>query len=152
MSDNYSDIVSDVFCNVIEELAFMFGDPAEAEDMMPADDAFWQAEMDFSGDNDGCILLLIPREMGHELAANFLGVDEEDEKAEKLAADAMKELLNVTCGQILTAVAGEKALFKLSVPEVSQHDLEYFDKMKNDPHTVKVLVDDYPCMIKFNIQ
>ena len=48
------------------------------------------------------------------LAANMLGVDEAPGSAEQ--ADALGELANVLCGNLLPAIAGEQHVFILEAP------------------------------------
>jgi CheY-specific phosphatase CheX len=56
--------------------------------------------------------------MALELAANFLGTEASDPVAAAGADDSFKELLNVVCGHLLTAMAGEDPVFDLTMPTV----------------------------------
>ena len=75
--------------------------------------------MTYSGGMTGSISLIVPDDVCPEIAANVLGKDPDDAIVAAQSADALKEVLNVLCGNILTAVAGESPVFDLSVPEGS---------------------------------
>ena len=53
-----------------------------------------------------------------ELAANMLGIDEDEEIEETQKHDALKEALNVICGNVLPAIAGRQAVFNIGAPEM----------------------------------
>ena len=91
----------------------------------------------------------MPAEMCPELAANVLGLDEDDEKVEEKARDALKELLNVSCGNILTELAGTEPVFDLSVPIVSDIGLDVWEDLKNNEDFVSLIVDDYPALLGY---
>jgi CheY-like chemotaxis protein len=46
----------------------------------------------------------------------------EDDLVRERALDSLKEMLNVTCGQLLTSFAGEGPVFDLSIPTVAELD------------------------------
>lgn len=144
-------MVTEVFCDVVESLAFMFGEAAD-EDELPASAAgYILATMSFSGPMTGRIELAVPREMRVEIAANVLGVDPDDEQAVSGADDALKELLNVTCGQVLTRLAGEEPVFDLSVPVVSDLGDVAWTAMTQAPDVAKVVVDESPALLRLAI-
>ena len=148
MSENVQETIIDSFTDVIEKMAFMFVEEAE-EDETDADGAL-KAEMQFSGAHSGFLVIAISHETADELASNVLGVDPDDENIEELRNDALRELLNVTCGNLLTAHYGEEPVFDLSVPHVEAINAAAWNKLVNAPGTIALLVDDNPAAIQFN--
>ena len=55
-----------------------------------------------------------------ELASNMLGLDMADGPASPgQQEDALKELMNVICGNLLPEIAGCEAIFNVGAPEIS---------------------------------
>ena len=54
------------------------------------------------------------------LAANLLGVDSNDEDAGAQGEDAVREFMNIVCGQLVTAVYGADEVFNLTIPETRE--------------------------------
>lgn len=150
-SDN-REMLGQVFCNVAEAVAFMFGDVVEVDDLPAAPEDAMCAKMEFSGPFRGSLLAAVPTEMCPQIAANVLGVEPDDEGVFEKAADALKELLNVTCGQVLTSLAGEEPVFDLTVPQVTNMDAEGWESLAADLSVVAVILDDNPVLLKVSIE
>jgi CheY-specific phosphatase CheX len=151
MKSEQKELLSKVFCDALEKLAFMFGEPAEMDELSPTGNKYLTAGMTFTGDMSGEISITVSEEMCIEIAANILGVNPDDKQAMNLGIDSFKEVLNVTCGQALTAIAGEKVLFNLSIPQVSELDASGWTEMMNKAETIGFLVDDYPVLLSFSL-
>ena len=145
--------IRDVFYDIIEKSAFMFGEEVEKDEVDVNYDKFARADMGFVGDAKGEISIMVPEAMCPEIAANFLGVDPEDEKVDEYSEDALKEILNVTCGHVLTAIKGERAVFDLTVPNIKRGiKLKEWEKLFRSEDSIVCMVDDYPVLIKFSIK
>lgn len=151
MNNERRELLSSVFCDAMEKLAFMFGEPAEGDELFPTGKNYLTAGMTFTGDMSGEISITVAEEMCMEIAANILGINADEEQAMNLAIDALKEVLNVTCGQVLTAIAGEKALINLSIPQVSELDASGWTETMNNTESIGFLVDDYPVLLSFSL-
>lgn len=112
-----SELVRGVFAKVLEKQVFLF---AEELDLggLPEGGDWVEARMAFHGPFGGSLSLALPKEAEAEIAANFLGKDADDPEAADCAEDSLKEILNVVCGHMLTALAGEEPVFDLSIPKV----------------------------------
>jgi hypothetical protein len=144
------EIVKKVCCDVFEQLAFMFSeDPEEDEGVPTPAGGCVLTAMGFSGPAKGRIALAVPEDMCPEIAANVLGVDPDDELVSENAHDALKEMLNVMCGRLLTELAGEEPVFELTVPEVRAIPDETWQKLQATPGTLALLVDDSPVLLRF---
>jgi len=109
----------EVFASVAQQQAFAFVEdlgPGSAAPSQPDGEGL-HASIVFSGPSSGRIRLLLPFKVCASLAENVLGLDE-GEAESRLAdvGDVVAELLNVLCGQFLTAVEGDKPVFNLSAP------------------------------------
>jgi len=149
MQTEQKELLSRAFCDVIEKLAFMFGEPTPKEDLPRTATDYIEVKMTFSGPTRGSLALIVPTEMCEEIAANVLGMEPDDELVIKQAIDALKEVLNVTCGHVLTSVAGEKPVFDLTVPVATEIDAAAWEQFLNDPETLSFIVDDNPAALKF---
>lgn len=136
-----------VFTRVVEDLAFMFTESPEESDEGPLGDAFAKAYMDFRGPFNGTLSIVVPESMCAQIAANVLGLEPDDELFTRQPYDALKELLNVTCGNLLTAMAGEEPIFDLNPPEVALLDRAGWDAFKENSQAVLFLVEDEPVLL-----
>jgi len=105
----------EVTADTLEKLAFIFTFPAEDA---PATDGQNQevVRVDFSGPFDGGIELSLPSSALSELAVNMMGADDSDDLSIEQQRDALKELINVVCGNLLPVLAGHTEEFNLRPP------------------------------------
>lgn len=107
-----------IFSEVLGNLAFMFtgGDPAE-----PSPETTWlETTISYDGPATGTLKFQCTSEFGVLLAANLLGINPQDDDAESQAHDAVKELMNIVCGQFVTAIYGIEHVFDLTVPQTRE--------------------------------
>ncbi len=147
MSNENSQILNKVFTSVLEQLAFMFAEPPESESPDLGTAGIVQVSMSFHGPFHGTMDLTVPRSMCEELAANVLGLDPDDEMVTRSPFDALKELLNITCGNVLTTLAGDTPVFDLSIPATEQLDAAAWDDLRTRSTTAYCLVDDFPVLL-----
>lgn len=119
MKPEFYDALSKVTVRILEEAAFLFSD-----DLPPADrpDADWQpvgATLSFEGNGQsGALHVWADVAMVRSLASNMLGLDEDDPESGAHIADALKELLNMILGNVLTEAWGTEPVFHLGIPEL----------------------------------
>ena len=147
MQNEYAVILSEVFCNILMNYAFMFGDEC-AKDEFPANgDNYMHATVSFSGDRSGSLGISTSPDLCVQLAANILGLDPDDGDSIEDASDALKELLNIACGQFLTATFGDVPIFELSPPSVSEIDETEWKTLLENEETIGIMVDDVPAIV-----
>jgi CheY-specific phosphatase CheX len=98
-----------------EELAFVYTDrevPAERR----AIPATAEVRVGFRGPMSGELLVRVHGELLATLATNMLG--EVEPPADRLQRDALGEIANVICGNLLPAVGGASNVFRLDAPAV----------------------------------
>ena len=137
-----------IFSNVLEHLAFMFVETPDETEMPGSSPPYVEAQMTFSGPFSGRLCLAAPQEMCPEIAANVLGLEPDDEFVRERPGDSLKELLNVTCGNLLPALAGEEPVFDLTVPELREINEVEWQSILNAPEAQQFIVDDYPVVIR----
>jgi len=98
-----------------EELGFMFPENTIDERRQNAEEHA-AVSVDFRGPLNGKLVLRLYGDLLPILAANMLGKDEPP--APKLQNDALGEIANVICGNMLPEIAGFKAVFQLGAPKV----------------------------------
>lgn len=101
--------------DVFEKLAFLFSFREEEREPMDYASAV-VASVTFTGQFEGRLAMAVSEDVLPELAANMLGVEEETSREEQ--QDALKELINVVCGNLLPELAGRKKLFNVNAPQI----------------------------------
>ena len=150
-SDNRTKTI-EAFTDVLGKLAFMFAEPVEDGESGDTPRDALQAEVQFSGPLHGRLSVAVPREWCSELAANILGVDEEDDAALENLTDALKEVANVSCGHLLTAVAGEQPQFDLSPPEINELSEDDWCRLRADSEKIPMNIDEInPVLLRFEV-
>lgn len=145
------ELLTGVLNDVLEKLAFMFGSEAAPDEVLASDSGYMMASMGFSGPFNGTLALAVVQDMCPELAANILGVEPYDDRVMEKAQDALKELLNITCGHVLTALAGDDPVFDLTIPVVNEMDDRQWEAMAQGPTTATVMADEFPVLLEMRI-
>jgi hypothetical protein len=96
---------------IFEELGFLL--PTPADNPIGSEPAAG-AIIRFKGAFGGTLVVRITREVLPVLSANMLGDDAP--RDESMQRDAIGEIANVICGNVLPALAGEAAVFNLESP------------------------------------
>jgi CheY-specific phosphatase CheX len=106
----------DVAEQTLEDLAFML--PMPGEETPPPIVNGVTVVVRFRGPLSGILMLTVDAGMLPILAANMLGLEEEDGAMLDHQYDALRELANVLCGNLLPAIAGKAAEFDVQPPTV----------------------------------
>lgn len=99
---------------VLQDAAFVFTEPLE--EPLVDEDIVVEATVQFSGSENGRLVLAMPPAFGLELAANLLGIETDDPNAEASTNDAVGETLNIVAGILMDAWLGADAQYQLSAP------------------------------------
>lgn len=102
-----------------EELCFLFPDTelTEQQRHVPTDVAVRVA---FAGPFRGHLLIKLCGELLPTLTANMLGQDETASQEQHY--DALGEIANVICGNVLPRIAGAQEVFQLGTPQIVECD------------------------------
>lgn len=116
-SDPTAASVAAILSEILADLAFMFPDQNEP---IGATGGEWiETSIGYEGPVGGQLRFRCTRTFSVILASNLLGLDRNDGDVERKAEDAVKELMNVVCGHVVTTLHGTDAVFNLSIPEVT---------------------------------
>ena len=147
-----AETLDSVFPDVMQKFAFSFGENCSKSELEAPAQGF-VARVNFKGREQGETLLVIPAEMGVELAANIMGLEPDSEEAQACATDSICELANLVCGNLLQACAGSTPVFDLSAPEVAPLTPALWSELMGDDEVRPFLVDGvHPVLLKFRIQ
>lgn len=144
MENEQRDTFIKVLEAVLEQLAFMFGEAVTKDEMRVEGEKYLHVNMKFKGKQSGNLGVAIPADLSTVLASNILGLDEEEEVPSEKAIDALKEFLNIVCGQLLTTVYGDEPVFDLTVPKVSEIDKAGWEFLIDSHETIGMMVEDVP--------
>lgn len=117
MAGPNSATLTKIFSDVLANLAFLFEDGAPVLGAAAPADA-WHTRIRYFGPCAGVLSLTSPPAFAELLAANLLGLERDDPALAVHAEDAVKEFMNILCGQFITAVHGTEEVFNLSIPQV----------------------------------
>ena len=115
MNAAISGILNDVVVDTLQKLAFLFAAPLEGpapEDMRE----LATVRVRFSGPLCGGMQLSLSRPVLAELAGNMLGADDASALSADEQHDALRELINVICGNLLPMIGGGTAEFNIQTP------------------------------------
>lgn len=116
MDDHDNSEFYKVVSDSLEKLAFLFSYPDSGRDLVLFDDAM-TAEASFEGVFSGRLAVAITLPVLTELTSNMLGIDMED-VGEEQCQDALKETVNIICGNWLPVKAGAETVFNISAPVI----------------------------------
>src|SRR5690606_5615893 len=104
-----------IFSEVLANLAFLFTDDEELE--TTPDEVWLETTISYHGPESGTLRFRCTRDFCVLLAANLLGIDSEDETAVRQSEDAVREFMNIVCGQFVTSMFGSDHVYNLSIPK-----------------------------------
>jgi CheY-specific phosphatase CheX len=147
MTSAWNDALAQAIRDVFENLCFML--PSHPKLSIPPPSASQVLlAVDFRGAGVGTLHLALPDRMVAPIAAAMLGADDELELSEQY--DAVCELANIVCGNVLPLIAGERAVFDLSSPRVIATQNSAWEE--GAAARAQVLLDDGPVCVSLSIE
>jgi len=120
MNNTLDETLVRVVQEVLQSLAFVL--PAlegeEEAPQPPSDESWTTGRISFTGPFDGSLILRLSDALLPEVGANMLGLDFGESCSPDQQTDAFAELLNVICGNLLPALAGQQAVFDVGSAEL----------------------------------
>lgn len=143
-----NDSVNEIMCytavSVLETAAFLLVDDETIEFSRNIISGLEGASIQFRGFREGRVFLWMSEKTADVAAVNMLGVDEGYEVSDKQRNDVLKEILNMITGNLLTAMFGDRAVFKLCIPEIVNNE----EVIENLPETViAISVEESPIAV-----
>jgi CheY-specific phosphatase CheX len=132
----------------LETTAFML--PLPPEEPLPAPAKGILVQIDFNGPVHGTIQLYAGSELAGMVAANVMGLEPDDQDAQTKSTDAVKELVNIIAGILLTKLACSPAdIFNLTVPRADeQPDSQSWEQYIMQDDVTVLEVDGFPLAIR----
>jgi CheY-specific phosphatase CheX len=117
MDAKWRNALCQAMLEVFESLCFMLPRPVR-DSLPPEQDGVSRVilAVDFSGAGRGALHLTLPDSMIAGVASSMLGEEEPPALIEQY--DAVCELANIVCGNVLPRIAGDLAVFDLAPPRV----------------------------------
>ncbi|MDM8522779.1 chemotaxis protein CheX [Desulfococcaceae bacterium HSG8] len=120
MKEQIKDTLYSVAEEVLEKLAFIFSFPEDERDQIDFDSAV-AARVSFIGPFKGTLVMIVSTQALPELTGNMLGLENNEETTTEQQYDAVKELINVICGNLLPSIAGKETVFNVDPPEIVKY-------------------------------
>ncbi len=117
MNEKIDNKILKVTAETLEKLVFMFASPYDPEESIEQDPDTG-VSVSFTGPFSGTLGMKVSGEVLSEIAVNMLGVDDEDETTPEDQSDALKETINIICGNILPVIGGKQAVFNIGAPMI----------------------------------
>ena len=149
-----ADTLAEVLRQVAQKQAFVFSEEVSVEDAEAPEDGglLMRSSISFLGPCSGSIKIAMPETVCDLVAENILGL--EDGQASSMreeAKDVIAELLNVLCGQFLTAIEGDKPVFNLSVPEILIIDEAQWNSLRDEPGCRAIAIENFPILVSLEL-
>lgn len=146
MQEQKTATLTTIFSEVLASLAFMFTDDEQAD---ASPDVQWlETTIGYHGPVSGELRLWCTRDFSILLAGNLLGTGPQDDNVESIADDAVKEFMNIICGQFITASHGTDAVFNLTIPQITKTD-KTPDFHRDDPLTSTLSVNQHRLQLSY---
>lgn len=114
MGNNLETELRQAAASTFEDLGFMF--PSDEMEDGQANLEFEAAScVEFKGPFKGRLVVSISGKMMEDLASNMLGQDEPPTVQQRF--DALGEMTNIICGNVLPKIAGYKEVFNIDAPQ-----------------------------------
>jgi CheY-specific phosphatase CheX len=139
-------ILTDTVTDVLDRFSFMFADPPE-EAYEEWEGEYYHAAITFKGPYHGAVNITAPEPLCREIAANVLGELDPDELAPETAGDALKELLNIVCGELVAELFGKAVVIDLTVPTLVHIDHGKWIELSAGDDNIKLMVDEHPILV-----
>jgi len=141
-------LVGRVAAEVLSRLAYLSARPVAASALPAQPEAMWCASISFSGPLTGSMRIAASHALCGTLAANIRGDGSDGDQGRE---DALRELLSVLCGHVLTTMAGVQAVFDMTLPVSGAAGDEQWPAMLEDPDVVALLAEEHPLLVRFTL-
>ena len=150
MDDTQQKDFEQVNTTILEDWGLMMIEPAgSVSDSFNPFEIVYVSSIRFSGPNNGIYRVCCQADFMNALAQNLLG--ELDDVSLSDQEDALKEMANVVCGNLLTALYGSDKTFDLSQPLVEERKVADLEKMNGEGRAV-FLADDCPVLVSLEAE
>jgi CheY-specific phosphatase CheX len=102
--------------------------------------------INYRGDHSGELGLIMERPLAARITCRTLGLENDFDVLDEMIEDVMRELINVTCGQFVTLMYGNRIAFKVSVPRVFRIGSKVCNMLFSNPDAYTFIIDEEPVL------
>lgn len=151
MDDSNQNTLLEVLTEIFEEFTFVFVEE-EWADLDPPDDGPLLAEIAFSSHSrSGKLILAASRSLCLEMAQNVLGEEDQENLPWNASRNALQEMVNIACGNILARIYGTQENFELSVPSCLEISAEQWRKRASGEGAITLSAEGKPIVAQLTL-
>ncbi len=115
MKEITKETITELVSNILETMAFVF---AESLDEQESPSTMRHSKISYAGpdENSDLYLSASPGFLA-ELASSMLGAEPDEIDVEVVGRQALDELANIVCGEVVLSLGGEDEVFSMGLPE-----------------------------------
>jgi len=149
MNEANKPILLEVLSEILEQFAFVFVEEEPGPVDPPQDGTPLLAEISFSSQKfSGKLVLAASRTLCLEVAQNVLGEDDQGSLPWNASRNALQEVVNIACGNILARLYGTKEMFELSVPTCKDISAERWRKLAQQEGAIHLSAEEEPLVLQ----
>ena len=123
-------LLFETLSEVLEDAAFIFTE--SADETLPWNNSILMSSIPYEGQEHGTLSLAVDTMMARLFAANLLGIEPDDDDADRKAGEAVSEILNIVCGVLLERWLGTRNHCRLGIPStVSLSEDQEMEQLKS---------------------
>ena len=146
------ELLGTVFCELMETVALLCGEPIPKDDLDPDECGGIRLSIRFKGERSGYLAWFLHRQTGERIAGNVLGLDVEDTYNRLCASETLKELTRNLCGQVLEAVFGCERDYELSETDLERSTADEWQDVIDSAHGLCYRIDGEPVIVRFHAE
>jgi len=143
----------EVLSEILEQFAFVFLEEEPGPVDPPEDGSPLLAEISFSSQNrSGRLVMAASPSLCAEVAENVLGEDDQGHLPEDANRNALQEVVNIACGNLLARLYGTEEMFELSVPTSHEISAEEWRTVGNSEDAISLSAEEEPLVARLILE
>ncbi|OFZ54185.1 MAG: hypothetical protein A2428_01845 [Bdellovibrionales bacterium RIFOXYC1_FULL_54_43] len=142
MQPKVQEVLSDTFSSILREFAYILTERVPDQELGSAPGEMVDVRMTFRGPLQGEFRLLVSPDACREVAANFLGFDEEDDFVNAHLEDGAKELINIVGGNVLGNFDNGSEPYVIGIPSARRFDPGEWEAIRGSREKVVLRGDE----------
>jgi chemotaxis protein CheY-P-specific phosphatase CheC len=151
MEGNPIEYLMEAFGHVLVSMVSMSPHMKEGTNMPEMKSDAFNVRVEYSGKHAGELCLILEHPLASRIAARILGMEDMNDLSNDMIEDAVRELMNVVCGNFVTLMYGYTPVLNVSIPKVTQIGSVVCNQLMTSPNVCTFTVDEAPVLaqIKF---
>lgn len=147
---DFTELVTQTLSNALEQIAFICMTPLDPSNPLAMPNDPVRVSLEFRGYPEGRLELCASRSFGLTLCSNAMGDMPEPSEAVARGDDALKELVNITCGTSLRSliVEGEPSP-DMRIPEITPITAEEWAEVGTSPLSTVLDAEGQPIIVRW---